>query len=89
MQLADDELARAEELIDARRLAGSASALVADLPPEQREAVLARVVDERSYAAIATELRCSEALVRQRVSRGLAALRRRLTPLHPSEDGTP
>jgi RNA polymerase sigma-70 factor (ECF subfamily) len=45
------------------------------LPPAQRDAVLARVVQERPYAEIADEMRCSELLVRQRVSRGLRALR--------------
>jgi RNA polymerase sigma factor (sigma-70 family) len=77
-RMGDEELERAEELIDARRLAASVELLVADLPAEQRAAVFARIVDERSYADIAAELRCSEALVRQRVSRGLLALRRRL-----------
>jgi DNA-directed RNA polymerase specialized sigma24 family protein len=48
---------------------------VLTLPPEQREAVLARIVDERPYAEIANEMQCSELLVRQRVSRGLRALR--------------
>jgi DNA-directed RNA polymerase specialized sigma24 family protein len=33
------------------------------------------VVDERGYPEIARDLRCSEAVVRRRVSRGLAALR--------------
>jgi RNA polymerase sigma-70 factor (ECF subfamily) len=50
-------------------------ALLARLPSPQREAVRARVIDERGYAEIATELRCSESVVRKRVSRGLAALR--------------
>lgn len=49
-----------------------------ELPVEQREAVRAHVIDERSYSEIAGELECSEALVRQRVSRGLRALRIRL-----------
>ena len=48
------------------------------LPAEQRTAVLARIVDERDYREIANELECSEAVVRQRVSRGLVTLRRRL-----------
>jgi RNA polymerase sigma factor (sigma-70 family) len=51
---------------------------LAELPQEQREAVGARVVDQRDYAEIAGELQCSEAVVRQRVSRGLRALRTRL-----------
>jgi RNA polymerase sigma factor (sigma-70 family) len=44
------------------------------LPAAQREAVRARILDERSYGEIASELRCSGAVVRQWVSRGLRAL---------------
>lgn len=55
-----------------------ASLALAGLPVEQRKAIEARVVEEREYVDIATELACSEALVRQRVSRGLRALRTRL-----------
>lgn len=54
---------------------GLARERLARLPPEQRMAVHARVVDERGYAEIAEEMGCSQAVVRQRVSRGLAALR--------------
>lgn len=55
-----------------------ATLALAKLPDEQREAIQARVLDEREYAEIAGELQCSEAVVRQRVSRGLRALRTRL-----------
>jgi RNA polymerase sigma factor (sigma-70 family) len=48
------------------------------IPEEQREAVRQRVLNDRSYGDIAAELQCSEAVVRQRVSRGLSFLRRRL-----------
>jgi RNA polymerase sigma factor (sigma-70 family) len=51
-------------------------AWLADLPPEQRDAVRRRVLEDAEYAEIAGELECSQAVVRQRVSRGLAALRR-------------
>ena len=47
-----------------------------DLPADQRTAVLARIVDEGEYADIAVTQGVSEAVVRQRVSRGLAGLRR-------------
>jgi RNA polymerase sigma-70 factor (ECF subfamily) len=57
---------------------GNASVALAELPTEQRHAVEARVLQERDYADIARELKCSEAVVRQRVSRGLRALRTRL-----------
>jgi len=55
-----------------------ASALVDRLTPDQRDAVRAHVVDDRSYAEIATELQVSEAVVRKRVSRGLATVRERM-----------
>lgn len=72
--LTDEDIERVEELVDASR-GLDAEALVAELPPKQREAVLARVVDERGYGEIAAELEVSESVVRQRVSRGLACLR--------------
>jgi RNA polymerase sigma-70 factor (ECF subfamily) len=52
--------------------------LLASLPAAERDAVRARVVDERTYASIAAEMRCSELVVRKRVSRGLARLRKKL-----------
>jgi RNA polymerase sigma factor (sigma-70 family) len=62
------------------RLAASdeATQALAELPPEQRHAIEARVIGERNYTDIASELHCSEAVVRKRVSRGLRALRTRL-----------
>jgi RNA polymerase sigma factor (sigma-70 family) len=51
---------------------------LAQLPRSQRDAITAHVLDDRDYSEIAGELRCSEAVVRQRVSRGLRALRTRL-----------
>ncbi|MCP9490229.1 MAG: RNA polymerase sigma factor [Solirubrobacteraceae bacterium MAG38_C4-C5] len=70
---APDELARADEMLDAR-LGGWLAALVADLPADQREAVLARVVQEREYEEIAAATASTPAAVRQRVSRGLRRL---------------
>jgi RNA polymerase sigma factor (sigma-70 family) len=67
----DEELARVQEMADP----GAAEAAVLTLPAAQRDAVLARIVDERPYTEIAHEMQCSELLVRQRVSRGLRALR--------------
>lgn len=76
-ELTDHDLERIEELVDLSR-GLDAEALVGDLPADQREAVLARVVHERSYPDIAADLDVSEAVVRQRVSRGLGALRAKL-----------
>jgi RNA polymerase sigma factor (sigma-70 family) len=50
-------------------------AMLAELPAEQRDAVRARIVEERSYEQIATEHGVVAATVRKRVSRGLATLR--------------
>jgi RNA polymerase sigma-70 factor (ECF subfamily) len=72
--LDDRDLERVVELASQDALA-----LVDELPTEQRVAVRGRVLAERDYAELATELGCSESVVRQRVSRGLARLRARLT----------
>jgi RNA polymerase sigma-70 factor (ECF subfamily) len=56
----------------------AAGALLAGLPSDQRHAVAEHVVAGRSYAELAASLQTSEAAVRQRVSRGLASLRRRV-----------
>jgi RNA polymerase sigma factor (sigma-70 family) len=48
------------------------------LPPEQREAIRARILDDRAYPEVAARLNVSETVARKRVSRGLAALRRNL-----------
>jgi RNA polymerase sigma factor (sigma-70 family) len=71
LQLDDDLLERIARLGADERVAE----LLEQLPPDQAAAVRARVIDERSYGDIASSLRCSEAVVRKRVSRGLAHLR--------------
>jgi RNA polymerase sigma factor (sigma-70 family) len=75
VEYGEDELERIEAL------AGQtdwATRLLESLPEDQREAVRERVLGERSYGEIAGELRTSELVVRKRVSRGLATLRKRL-----------
>jgi RNA polymerase sigma-70 factor (ECF subfamily) len=62
----------------ARETASTASDALSGLPDGQRAAVYARVVDGASYEAIARDLGTSESVARQRVTRGLAALRMRL-----------
>jgi RNA polymerase sigma factor (sigma-70 family) len=52
--------------------------LIDELPPDQREAVRAHVLEDRAYGDIAVEASTSEAVVRKRVSRGLGALRQRM-----------
>lgn len=74
IELTDADSVRIEALAGDR----IASLLVADLRPDQRDAVVAHVVHERSYEEIAGDLGTSEAVVRKRVSRGLAAVRQRM-----------
>ncbi|EHN12047.1 putative RNA polymerase ECF-subfamily sigma factor [Patulibacter medicamentivorans] len=76
-ELTDRDLARIDELLD-RESEDAVRGLVADLPEEQRDALHARIVEERDYAEIAASLAVSEAVVRKRVSRGLALLRGQL-----------
>ena len=76
--LDDSELERVERLaspdVDARVLASALDAL----PVAHRDAVLGRVVHDRSYDEIGRAAGVSPVLARQRVSRGLSALRQRL-----------
>ena len=73
-ELSDDDVAWIEQLAQDDR----ALPLLADLPPEQAEAIRAHVVDERDYEEIARATETSQATVRKRVSRGLAVVRRRM-----------
>jgi RNA polymerase sigma-70 factor (ECF subfamily) len=73
VEVTEDDVARIDALADAAVMVE----LVQELPEDQRAAVLARVVDEREYPDIAVGQGVSQAVVRQRVSRGLAGLRRR------------
>jgi RNA polymerase sigma factor (sigma-70 family) len=74
----DVDLERVEELAGRGDATAVLENAIKGLPPEQGDAVLARVVQERPYADIAAEMRCSEMLVRQRVGRGLKSLRSRI-----------
>lgn len=67
-----------DEVDDARLAGPDLCDLVARLPADHRDAVTARIIDERSYREIAADLQCSEAVVRQRVHRGLRRLRDQL-----------
>lgn len=72
VSLSDADLDRVEELAS---LDEQALTLVERLPDPLRQALDARVLQQRSYEEIAAELRCSQSVVRQRVSRALKSLR--------------
>jgi RNA polymerase sigma factor (sigma-70 family) len=73
LELTDADIEHIESLAES-----AAPALLEGLAPVQREAIQAHVIDERPYGEIAMELRTSEAVVRKRVSRGLATARERM-----------
>jgi RNA polymerase sigma factor (sigma-70 family) len=68
----DEGLARVDEMSEF-----DLPSALACLSDAERESVLARVVTEEPYALIAERIGISEQVVRKRVSRGLAVLRRR------------
>ena len=74
-ELEENSLQRVEALASNDQWAQE---LLARLPSDQREAVRARILDERSYHDIAGELETSELVIRKRVSRGLANIRLRM-----------
>jgi RNA polymerase sigma factor (sigma-70 family) len=74
IQLSDEDVAEFERL-------GSEVSLVdmlEELPDDQRDALRARLLEDRGYREIARVAGISEAAVRKRVSRGVAGLRGRL-----------
>jgi RNA polymerase sigma-70 factor (ECF subfamily) len=73
--LHDEALERIDELGSSN---SCALELLGELPAEQRQAVTEHVLEQHGYEELAQRLYCSESVVRQRVSRGLRGLRRRL-----------
>jgi len=70
LEPSDEDLRRIEQLG-----ALDVASLVDVLPGDQGAVVRAHVIDERGYRELADDLHTSEAVVRKRVSRGLATLR--------------
>ena len=71
LEIDDGTVAVLERLHAGQRLGDA----LAHLPEHERVAVLARVVDQHEYPEIASDLKVSEAVVRKRVSRGLARMK--------------
>jgi RNA polymerase sigma factor (sigma-70 family) len=72
MEISDDA---AERIVETVASTDVIAYLARHLPADQFEALRARIIDDRDYSDIANELRCSESLVRLRVSRALKTLR--------------
>ena len=73
----DDALERVEQLASLEVSAVIVQGVLATLPPDQRDAVVARVIEEQDYEDIGHDAHVSEGAIRQRVA-GLATLRHRL-----------
>ncbi len=86
--LTDPEIERVENLAGIAELATRVNGALAALPPEQRDAIRLRVVDELDYPAVASQLGVSEQTARARVSRGLRALARDVTPKAGAKEAT-
>ncbi len=69
--LYDAEIERIDALTDEAHVLE----LLEELPSEQRDAIRARVLDDRDYDDIARDQEASSTVIRQRVSRGLKCLR--------------
>jgi len=80
-------LERAEELIDLEAIRGDVAAALDGLRRDEREALILRVVQGKSYAEAAVETGCSEQTLRARVSRGLRRLATRLDELGEGRRG--
>lgn len=72
LELEDEDIERVLEIAEATALWNDLKSVMSD---DEVAALNARIVEERSYSDIAGELRCSNAVVRKRVSRALGALR--------------
>lgn len=77
----DDDLSSLEARLDARAFGADVLALVADLPPAERAAVTAVVLDDHELSVAAAALGITVPTLRQRVRRGV----KRLTAMN----GTP
>lgn len=79
-QLSEDAYDLIEEHSSIVELRAQLPAALAQLGPEQREALQLRIVEECSYEELAERLSISKDAARARVSRGLRALRDLLLP---------
>jgi RNA polymerase sigma factor (sigma-70 family) len=75
IELDDEDLERILALAESEATAALLADALEALPPDQRAALNARVLDERDYDAIARDSGAAEATIRKRVSRALDSLR--------------
>ncbi len=80
--LTDREIERIEELAGLSELRNAVAEGMADLPPDHRDAVALRVLEDMSYVEIADRLGITPSGARTRVSRGLRILADRIRRQH-------
>jgi len=81
MELADDHVAPAEsveDLVARREMSAAVSRAMAELPEEQRTAILLKEYHGLTFQEIADMLGCPLSTVKTRLYQGLSVLRRRL-----------
>lgn len=84
VDVGDEDATEIAELAHLAELRGAVEHALGSLKPEYRDAVRARILDQRSYSDIATELGTTEDVVRARVSRGLKKLKKELAQVRRS-----
>jgi RNA polymerase sigma-70 factor (ECF subfamily) len=72
--MTEEDYRRVEDLAGVEHIRAALQAHLKALPHDQQQALMLRVVEERSYEEIALELRVSEQVIRARVSRALRQL---------------
>ena len=87
-RLAVERVEVSDEALEAveRLAAVGVTELLDELPDDQRRAVRARVVEELAYEELGSIVGVSAETARKRVSRGLAALRRRVEQIGGADD---
>jgi RNA polymerase sigma-70 factor (ECF subfamily) len=81
IDLADDQVAPAEsveDLVARREMSAAVSRAMAELPEEQRAAILLKEYHGLTFQEIAEQLNCPLSTVKTRLYQGLSVLRRRL-----------
>lgn len=84
-ELSTAEIERIDDLAGLADMAPRIRDALEELAPEQRQAVELRVLQELSYAQIATVVGVSEQVIRKRLSRGLRTLALRLADVEEIE----
>lgn len=73
--LAPDEFEEVERLLDLREMRDAVAVALDEPSPEHQEVLRLRVIEERSYPALAAAIGTTEPAARARLSRALRALR--------------